>query len=56
MRVEVGDLALNVAEQELVSHNSIRLGSKETQLLNYLMLNEGKRIFNFGFISTCLER
>ena len=40
--VEVGDLALNVAEQELVSHNSIRLGSKETQLLNYLMLNEGK--------------
>ena len=40
--VEVGDLALNVAEQELVSHNSIRLGGKETQLLNYLMLNEGK--------------
>ena len=40
--VEVGDLALNVAEQELISHNSIRLGSKETQLLNYLMLNEGK--------------
>src|SRR5699024_9390641 len=30
--VEVGDLALNVAEQELVSHNSIRLGSKETKL------------------------
>ncbi len=33
---------MNVSEQELVSHNSTRLGSKETQLLNYLMLNEGK--------------
>ena len=42
--VEVGDLALNVAEQELVSHNSIRLGSKETQLLNYLMLNQNKEL------------
>lgn len=42
--VKVGDLCLNVPEQELVSENSIRLNSKETQLMNYLLLNQGKEI------------
>lgn len=42
--VKVGDLCLNVPEQELISENSIRLNSKETQLMNYLLLNQGKEI------------
>lgn len=39
-----GDLTLNNPEQELVSQNSIRLANKETELLNYLMLNKEKEI------------
>lgn len=38
------DLSLNVSEQELVSHNSIRLSGQETQLMNYFLLNEGKEL------------
>lgn len=39
-----GDVTLNVEDQELASKNSIRLNSKETQLMNYLLLNQNKEI------------
>ena len=39
--VSIGDVTLNVSEQELVSHNSIRLNGQETQLMDYFILNEG---------------
>lgn len=42
--LEFGDLSLDTEEQELVSHNSIRLNNKETQLMNYLMLNKDKEL------------
>ncbi|QNQ82046.1 response regulator transcription factor [Lactobacillus sp. PV037] len=42
--IKIGDLCLNVPEQELISENSIRLNSKETQVMNYLLLNQGKEI------------
>ena len=42
--LEYGDITLNTDEQELVSHNSIRLANKETELLNYLILNKEKEI------------
>ncbi len=42
--VSVGDVTLNVSEQELVSHNSIRLNGQETQLMDYFILNEGKEL------------
>ncbi|NRO68853.1 Transcriptional regulatory protein TcrA [Lactobacillus helveticus] len=38
--VSIGDVTLNVSEQELVSHNSIRLNGQETQLMDYFILNE----------------
>lgn len=40
--LKVGDVSLNVSEQELVSHNSIRLSGTETQLMDYFLLNEEK--------------
>lgn len=42
--IEFGDLSLDTEEQELVSHNSIRLNNKETQLMNYLLLNKDKEL------------
>lgn len=42
--LKFGDLSLDTEEQELVSHNSIRLNNKETQLMNYLMLNKDKEL------------
>ena len=39
-----GDVTLNVEDQELASKNSIRLSSKETQLMNYLLLNQNKEV------------
>ncbi|QNQ80201.1 response regulator transcription factor [Lactobacillus sp. PV034] len=39
-----GDVTLNVEDQELVSKNSIRLNNKETQLMNYLLLNQNKEL------------
>lgn len=42
--LKLGDLTLNVEEQELSSHNSIRLNNKETQLMNYFLLNPGKEL------------
>ena len=37
--LQYGDLKLNVSDQELVAHNSIRLANKETELLQYFLLN-----------------
>ncbi|AFR21706.1 Transcriptional regulatory protein TcrA [Lactobacillus helveticus] len=42
--VSIGDVILNVSEQELVSPNSIRLNGQETQLMDYFILNEGKEL------------
>lgn len=42
--LEFGDLSLDTEEQELVSHNSIRLNNKETQLMNYFLLNKDKEL------------
>ncbi|MBF5067077.1 response regulator transcription factor, partial [Salmonella enterica subsp. enterica serovar Istanbul] len=42
--LKVVDVSLNVSEQELASHNSIRLSGQETQLMNYFLLNEGKEL------------
>lgn len=33
-----------MSEQELDSHNSIRLNRQETQLMSYFMLNENKEL------------
>lgn len=40
----VGTTTLNVGEQELSSQNTIRLAGKETKLLEFLMLNVGKKL------------
>lgn len=42
--LKYGDIILNTDEQELISQNSIRLSNKETELLNYLILNKEKEI------------
>lgn len=39
-----GNVKLNVAEQELVASNSVRLASKETKLMTLLLLNQGKQL------------
>ena len=44
--LDYGDLHLNTDQQELVAHNSIRLASKEVDLLSYLILNSEKAISN----------
>ena len=43
-KLKKGDVELDVAEQELSCTSSVRLSSKETKLLSYLMMNEGKTI------------
>ena len=40
----VGSVTLKVGEQELVSHNTIRLASKESKMLEFFMLNVGKKL------------
>lgn len=44
--MDYSDLHLNTDQQELVAHNSIRLASKEVDLLSYLILNSEKAISN----------
>lgn len=39
-----GDLELKADQQELLAHNSIRLTNKETDLLSYLIMNQGKSL------------
>ena len=43
-KLKKGDVELDVAEQELSCTSSVRLSSKETKLLSYLMMNAGKTI------------
>ncbi len=40
----VGTVTLNVGEQELVSQNTIRLAGKEFKMLEFFMLNAGKKL------------
>ena len=40
----VGTGTLNVGEQELVSQNTIRLAGKESKMLEFFMLNAGKKL------------
>ena len=40
----VGTVTLNVGEQELVSQNTIRLAGKESKMLEFFMLNAGKKL------------
>ncbi|WP_446813506.1 response regulator transcription factor [Streptococcus macedonicus] len=40
----VGTVTLNVGEQELVSQNTIRLAGKESKMLEFFMLNVGKKL------------
>ena len=40
----VGTVSLNVGEQELVSQNTIRLAGKESKMLEFFMLNAGKKL------------
>ena len=43
-KLTVGGVELDTEEQELSCKNSIRLGSKETKLMKYFMLNKGKKL------------
>ena len=40
----VGTVTLNVGEQELISQNTIRLAGKEAKMLEFFMLNVGKKL------------
>lgn len=42
--LELGDLTVDTNEQSMVSHNSISLTSKESRLLQYLILNANKAL------------
>lgn len=42
--LEVGSVQLNIGEQELSAANSIRLSSKESKMMAYLMRNPGKSL------------
>lgn len=48
-KLKKGDVELDVAEQELSCTSSVRLSSKETKLLSYLMMNEGKLFLPMSF-------
>ena len=42
--LKLGSVTLNVGEQELVSQNTIRLAGKEAKMLEFFMLNPGKKL------------
>lgn len=42
--LSVGDVKLNLSEQELSSKSSVRLSGQETKLMEILMLNQGKEL------------
>lgn len=42
--LKVGTVTLNVGEQELSSNNTIRLAGKESKMLEFFMLNAGKKL------------
>lgn len=43
-KLSTGSVSLDVEEQELSGRNSIRLSGRETKLMKYFMLNEGKKL------------
>lgn len=43
-KLSVGDVVLDLEEQELSCKNSIRVGNKETKLMKFFMLNFGKEL------------
>lgn len=43
-KLTVGNIELDVEEQELCGKNSIRLASKETRMLKFFIANEGKAL------------
>jgi two-component system, OmpR family, manganese sensing response regulator len=42
--LQFANLTLHMGQQELTAHNSIRLASKEAKLMEYFLLNPGKRL------------
>ena len=42
--LSLGSVTLDVEKQELSAKSAVRLASKETQLMQYLMTNAGKRV------------
>ena len=42
--LSLGSVTLDVGKQELVAKSAVRLASKETQLMQLLMMNAGKRV------------
>ncbi|MBP2623420.1 response regulator transcription factor [Streptococcus oricebi] len=42
--LQLGQTSLNVGEHELASSNSIRLAGKESKMMEFLMLNNGKEL------------
>lgn len=42
--LKLGSVTLNVGEQELASQNTIRLAGKEAKMLEFFMLNPGKKL------------
>ncbi|MBM7636809.1 response regulator transcription factor [Streptococcus saliviloxodontae] len=42
--LQKGNITLNVSEQELSADNSVRLAGKETKLLSFFILNQGKQL------------
>lgn len=42
--LKLGSATLNVGEQELASQNTIRLAGKEAKMLEFFMLNPGKKL------------
>ena len=43
-KLSVSSVELDIEEQELSCKNTIRLSSKETKLMKFFMLNEGKKL------------
>lgn len=43
-RLQAGSVTLDVEEQELSAGSAVRLGGKETKLMRFLMMNEGKAL------------
>ena len=43
-KLSVGSVVLDTEEQEISRENSIRLASKESKLMEYLMVNNGKKL------------
>jgi phosphate regulon transcriptional regulatory protein phoB len=52
-KVQLANLFLDVENQEASSRNSVRLSNKETELLQYLLLNKEKNFLHRLFLHMC---